>query len=96
MSVESSSERADRALEAFASAITRPETRRLFENNQVSLEQMISDGGADADDLPASVRAFLDNLSSEEMRLLARMNETLVNAGFVASPQQAAFTIAKF
>jgi hypothetical protein len=42
------------------------------------------------------VRSFLNNLTSEEMRLLSRFGETLVNAGFVASPEEAAFTIAKF
>jgi hypothetical protein len=95
---EGSSKRADRALAAFASAISIPETRRLFENNEVSLEKMIKDqdGGADAGDLPESVRSFLNNLTSEEMRLLARLQETLTDAGFVAEPRDAAFTIAKF
>ena len=93
-----SSKRADRALAAFAAAISSPEIRRLFENNEVSLEKMIKDkdGEADADDLPESVRSFLNNLTGEEMRLLSRFEETLVNAGFVASPTEAAFTIAKF
>jgi hypothetical protein len=93
-----SSKRADRALAAFAGAISSPENRRLFENNEVSLEKMIKDkdGEADADDLPESVRSFLNNLTGEEMRLLSRFEETLVNAGFVASPTDAAFTIAKF
>jgi hypothetical protein len=93
-----SSKRADRALAAFAGAISSPENRRLFENNEVSLEKMIKDkdGEADADDLPESVRSFLNNLTGEEMRLLSRFEETLVNAGFVASPTEAAFTIAKF
>jgi malate synthase len=93
-----SSKRADRALAAFAAAISSPEIRRLFENNEVSLDKMIKDkdGEADAGDLPESVRSFLNNLTSEEMRLLSRFGETLVNAGFVASPTEAAFTIAKF
>jgi hypothetical protein len=93
-----SSKRADRALAAFAAAISSPENRRLFENNEVSLEKMIKDkdGEADADDLPESVRSFLNNLTGEEMRLLSRFEETLDNAGFVASPEDAAFTIAKF
>ena len=95
---EGSSKRADRALAAFAAAISSPETRRLFENNEISLGKMIKDKDdkADADDLPESVRSFLNNLTSEEMRLLSRFEETLVNAGFVASPTDAAFTIAKF
>jgi hypothetical protein len=93
-----SSKKADRALAAFASAISTPETRRLFDNNEISLEKMIKDkdAGADADELPEEVRSFLNNLTSEEMRLLSNFQETLVNAGFVASPEEAAFTIAKF
>jgi hypothetical protein len=95
---QGSSKHADRALAAFAAAISSPETRRLFENNEISLEKMIKDkdNGADADALPQEVRSFLNNLTSEEMRLLSRFEETLVNGGFVASPTDAAFTIAKF
>ena len=35
-----SSKRADRALAAFAAAISSPENRRLFENNEVSLDKI--------------------------------------------------------
>jgi len=93
---EHGSKGADKALAAFAQAIAAPETRRLFENNEVTLDHMIRDRGADPADLPAEVRTFLNNLTSEEMRLLARMQETFVNAGFVADPTQSAFTLAKF
>jgi hypothetical protein len=95
---EQSVKRADRALSAFAGAISSPETRRLFENNEISLEKMIKDKDdkADASDLPEPVRSFLNNLTSEEMRLLSRFEQTLIGAGFVASPEDAAFTLAKF
>jgi hypothetical protein len=98
VATEDNSNRADRALAAFAGAIASPETRRLFEKNEVPLAKMIKDedADADADDLPKSVRDFLNNLNGEEMRLLSRMQETFVDAGFVASPEQSAFTIAKF
>jgi hypothetical protein len=98
VATEDNSNRADRALAAFAGAIASPETRRLFENNEVSLEKMIKDKdeGAKADDLPPTVRDFLNNLNGEEMRLLSRMQDTFVDAGFVCSPEQSAFTIAKF
>jgi hypothetical protein len=93
-----SSKKADRALAAFAQAISKPENRRLFENNELTLEDMINekDNEAHADDLPESVRSFLNNLTNDEMRLLSRFQDTMVNAGFVASPTEAAFTIAKF
>jgi hypothetical protein len=93
-----SSKKADKALAAFASAISTPETRRLFDNNEISLERMINDEDADADasELPDDVRSFLNNLTSEEMRLLSSFQETLVNAGFVASSSDAPHTIAKF
>jgi hypothetical protein len=93
-----STKQADRALAAFAGAISSPETRRLFDNNEISLEKMINDKDKDADagDLPEEVRSFLNNLTSEEMRLLSSFEATLVNSGFVASPTDAAFTIAKF
>jgi hypothetical protein len=90
-----SSDRAEQALAAFAEAITRPETRRLFENNEVSLEDMIKEQGADAGDLPDNVRSFLNDLSSEEMRLLSTLHATLVEGGF-ADPAQSAYTLAKF
>jgi hypothetical protein len=71
-----------RALAAFAEAIGRPETRRAFEKNERSLEDILQDKGASGNDLPDSVRAFLDDLSAEEMRLLAHFQVTMVEAGF--------------
>jgi hypothetical protein len=44
---------------------------------------------------PSPCVSFLNNLIGEEMRLLSRLGRPR-HAGFVASPEDAAFTIAKF
>jgi hypothetical protein len=94
------SDKGMRALAAFAQAIGSPETRRAFEKNERTLEQILREKDASADDLPGSVRAFLDDLSAEEMRLLAHFQATMVEAGFyeeVASDElQSVWTLAKF
>lgn len=97
---EESSDKGMRALAAFADAIGSPETRRAFEKNERSLDAILRDKGASADDLPPSVRAFLDDLSAEEMRLLAHFQATMVEAGYyddVADDEfQSTWTLAKF
>ena len=82
------------ALAAFARAIGDAEKRRAFENNDISLDDLVAEAGGDATHLPHNVRRFLDSLSSEEMRLLANLQSTMTEAGFVERTNSGA-TLAK-
>jgi hypothetical protein len=69
------------ALAAFAEAIQKPEIRRAFENNELTLAKLLKDEGASVNDLPKRLRSFLDDLSPEEMRVLAHLQTELLAAG---------------
>jgi hypothetical protein len=68
----------------FANLITDPHVRREFDKDPLgTLERH----GVNVAALPEAVRDFLADLSFEELRLLAHMQETLVDSGlFVTTP----------
>jgi hypothetical protein len=86
---------AERAHAIFIEAIRDPHRRRqLAEHPQETFEE----AGVDFDELPAELQQLLRDLSYEELRLLARMNDTLEASGLIEQRQSASglSTISKF
>jgi hypothetical protein len=62
----------------FANLITDPHVRREFDKDPLGTLEL---HGVNVPALPEEVRDFLADLSFEELRLLAHMQETLVGSG---------------
>ena len=62
-------------LAKFANMITDPHARREFDRDP---RGTLAKHDVDVDSLPQSVRDFITNLSFEELRMLAQMQQTMV------------------
>jgi hypothetical protein len=69
-------------LARFANAITDPAVRRAFDSDPLGT---LDREGVSVDALPEEVRDFITDLSYEELRLLARVQKVMTNAGFGVS-----------
>jgi DNA-binding MarR family transcriptional regulator len=95
LSDEKRTDVAEQAHAVFTEAIRDPHRRRqLAEHPQETFEE----AGVDFDQLPADLQQLLKDLSYEELRLLARMNDTLEASGLIEQRQSASglSTVCKF
>jgi hypothetical protein len=73
------------ALATFANRISEQRVRRDFDNDPLGTLEGI---GVDVGALPDEVRDFLTDLTYEELRLLARMQQKMVDSGLYVKSQQ--------
>jgi hypothetical protein len=66
----------------FANLITDPQVRREFDKDPLGTLEL---RGVNISALPEPVRDFLSDLSFEELRLLAQLQETLVESGLLVT-----------
>jgi hypothetical protein len=69
-------------LAKFANLIVDPVVRKNYDKHPL---KTLSEHGVDVDALPAPVRDFLLDLTYEELRVLAHMQETMVTQGLFTS-----------
>ncbi len=69
-------------LAKFANLIVDPVVRREYDKHPL---KTLAEHGVDVDALPAPVRDFLLDLTYEELRVLAHMQETMVTQGLSVS-----------
>lgn len=90
------------ALAHFAAAVGDPDPARrraLAADPLGELDNVLRPHGLSRDDLPQEVRELIDSLSYEELRLLARLQTTMVGLraqGIESLSEQVNPTIAKF
>ena len=72
--------KAQKALAVVAEVLRDPDKRRdLAERPEETLAHELQQQGASLDDLPEPVQKFFADLTSEELRVLARLQETMAD-----------------
>jgi hypothetical protein len=89
------SQATEKAYKFFNDAIADPAQRRALANDP---DGTLKAAGINIRDLPTQIRRLLEDLSYEELRVLARYNAALEKSGLVKETQSAKgySTIAKF
>jgi hypothetical protein len=86
------SQKAENAVGVFAKLIQDPKQRRAFTQDP---QAAMKTAGGNLGDLPPKVRSFFTNLTYEELRVLAQLQETMVKQEGLHEAAPSGATVAK-
>jgi hypothetical protein len=86
------SQKAENAVAVFAKMIQDPQQRRKFVQDP---QAAMKTAGGNLGDLPPKVQAFFTNLTDEELRVLAQLQETMIKQEGLHEVAPSGATVAK-